>query len=42
LTCKDFLDEALDALWEALDSLVPLLKLLPALQVEDDVYVCAN
>jgi hypothetical protein len=24
LTCKDFLDEALDALWEALDSLVPL------------------
>ena len=42
LTCKDFLDIALDALWEELDSLVPLLKLLPALQVEDQTYVCAN
>ena len=42
LTCKDFLDEALDALWETLDSMVPLLKLLPALQVEDKVYVCKN
>ena len=42
LTCKDFLEVALDALWEELDSLVPLLKLLPALQVEDKVYVCAN
>ena len=41
LTCKDFLDEALNALWEELDSLVPLLKMLPALQVEDEVYVCA-
>ena len=42
LTCKDFLDEALDALWEKMDSMVPLLKLLPALQVEDGAYVCAN
>ena len=42
LTCKDFLDVALNALWEELDSLVPLLKLLPALQVEDKVYVCEN
>ena len=42
LTCKDFLDVALDALWEEMDSLVPLLKLLPGLQVEDDAYVCAN
>ena len=33
LTCKDFLDVALDALWEELESLVPLLKLLPALQI---------
>ena len=41
LTCKDFQDEALDALWEELDSLVPLLKVLPALQMEDDTYVCA-
>jgi hypothetical protein len=44
LTCKDFRDVALDALWENLDSWVPLLKLLPALhwQVEDNAYVCAN
>jgi hypothetical protein len=42
LTCKYFLDVALDALWEELDSLVPLLKLLPGLQVEDDAYVCAD
>ena len=46
LTCKDFLDVALDALWEKMDSLVPLLKLLgPALQLElerDNAYVRAN
>ena len=42
LTCKDFLDLALDVLWEVMFSLVPLLKLLPALQVEDDAYVCAK
>ena len=42
LTCKDFLGEALDALWEELDSFVPLLKLLPALQIEDGAYVRAN
>ena len=42
LTCKDFLDVALDALWKELDSLVPLLKLLPGLQIEDMEYVCAN
>ena len=42
LACKDFLDVALDTLWENLDSLVPLLELLPALQFEDDKYVCAN
>ena len=42
LTSKDFLDVALDALWEELNSLVPLLKLLPSLQVEDEEYVCAN
>ena len=39
LTCKDFLDVALDELWGKQDSLVPLLKLLPALQVEDEAYV---
>ena len=42
LTCKDLLDVALDALWEELNSLIPLLKLLPALQIEDGVYVCEN
>ena len=42
LTCKDFLEVALDALWEELGSLVPLLKLLPALQVENKEYVCAK
>ena len=42
LTCKDFLDVALDALWERLDSLLPLLNLLPALQIEDGAYVCLN
>ena len=38
----DFLDVALDTLWEELDFLVPLLKLLPILQVEDDSYVCTT
>ena len=42
LTCKDFLDVALDKLWEKMDSLVPVLKLLPALQCENECYVCAN
>jgi hypothetical protein len=44
LTCKDFLDLGLNALWEKLYSLVPLLKLLPALQIEDDtgIYVRAT
>ena len=40
LTYKDFLDVGLDALWKKLGSLVLLLKLLPALQLE--AYVCAN
>ena len=42
LTCKDFLEEALDKIWEEMDSMVPLLKVLPALQVEDNEYVCVN
>lgn len=42
LACKDFLEVALDALWEELDSFMPLLKLLPALQLENKTYVCAN
>ena len=42
LTCKDFLDVALDKLWEKMYCLLPVLKLLPALQFEDDSFVCAN
>ena len=45
LTCKDLLDVALDTLCEELDSFVPLLKVLPALQdasEDGDTYVCAN
>ena len=42
LTCKDLLDVALDRLWERMASLLPVLKLLPALQFENDAYVCAN
>jgi hypothetical protein len=42
LTCKDFLHPALDALWKELHSLMPLLKLLPSLQIEDQAYVCAH
>ena len=43
LTCSDFLDVALDKIREKLDSLVPVLKLLPALQFEnDEYYVCAD
>ena len=45
LTCKDLLDVALDTLWEELDSFMPLLKVLPALQdasEDGDTYVCAN
>ena len=46
LTCRDFLDVALDALWEDMDSFLPLLKLLPALKFEKkdyrSEYVCAN
>ena len=37
------LDVALDKIWEKLDSLVPVLKLLPSLQFEnDEYYVCAD
>ena len=42
LTCKDFLNVALDKLWEKMASLLPFLRLLPALQFENDAFVCAN
>jgi hypothetical protein len=37
LTCKDFLNIGLDALWEELDSLMPLLKLFSDLHIESCV-----
>ncbi|KAF8079351.1 hypothetical protein FPV67DRAFT_1776357 [Lyophyllum atratum] len=39
LVCKTFLDPALDSLWRSMDSIVPLLRLLPTLEVIDDVYL---
>ena len=42
LTCKDFLEEALDGIWKEIYTWEPLLKLFPALQIEDEVYVCTN
>ena len=42
LTCKDFLDVALDALWKEMDFLMPLVGLLPTLQLKNEEYVCAN
>lgn len=42
LTCKVFLDPALDRLWRAIDTLLPLLKLLPSFQLVGGVYVKFN
>ena len=42
LTCKDFLEVALDELWREMHSFVPILKLLPGLQFENDAYVCST
>lgn len=39
LACKAFLEPALDMLWESLDSLLPLLKLLPSFTLVDGQYV---
>ncbi|KAJ3514811.1 hypothetical protein NLJ89_g2149 [Agrocybe chaxingu] len=39
LTCRSFLEPALDRLWRSLDSLFPLLKVLPAFFQSDDTYV---
>ncbi|KAF9484254.1 hypothetical protein BDN70DRAFT_825915 [Pholiota conissans] len=39
LTCKAFLEPALDRLWRSLDSLFPLLKILPAFGKSDGTYV---
>jgi len=39
LTCKAFLEPSLDRLWKQLDSLFPLLKVLPAFTQSDGTYV---
>lgn len=39
LVCKAFKDPALDRLWTYLDSLLPLIKLLPNLTVLNKQYV---
>ncbi|KZT28061.1 hypothetical protein NEOLEDRAFT_1176223 [Neolentinus lepideus HHB14362 ss-1] len=39
LTCKTFLDPALDILWSRIDSLTPLLKLLRGFQWAGDFYI---
>jgi hypothetical protein len=39
LTCKAFLEPALDRLWRTLDSLFPLLKILPSFTQSDGTYV---
>ncbi|TFK22416.1 hypothetical protein FA15DRAFT_596157 [Coprinopsis marcescibilis] len=42
LTCKSFLEPALDALWTSLPGLPPLLKLIPNLSLAGDTYVIGN
>lgn len=39
LTCRAFLEPALDRLWRSLDSLFPLLKILPSFTQSDGTYV---
>jgi hypothetical protein len=39
LTCKAFLEPALDRLWSSLASLFPLLKILPSFTQSDGTYV---
>ena len=39
LTCKAFLEPAMDRLWSSLDSLFPLLKILPSFTQSDGTYV---
>jgi hypothetical protein len=41
LTSRTFLEPALDTLWSSMNSLIPLLKLLPAFQLVRDTYVSA-
>ncbi|KAH6901966.1 hypothetical protein BKA70DRAFT_1405301 [Coprinopsis sp. MPI-PUGE-AT-0042] len=38
LTCKTFLESALNALWHTLPALLPLFKVLPSLALVDEIY----
>ena len=40
LTCKVFVEPALDLLWYQMDSLLPLLLLISKVTKEAGVYVC--
>lgn len=40
--CKAFMGPALDQLWRSLDSLFPLLKLLPAFKMSDGTWVSTS
>lgn len=42
LTCKKFLDPALDSLWFYIDSMLPLLRLFPSLKLINRKYVSRN
>lgn len=37
--CKSFKDPALDLLWSCLDSLLPLIRVLPNLKMIENAYV---
>ncbi|KAG6905335.1 hypothetical protein DXG01_003391 [Tephrocybe rancida] len=38
LTCKAFRDPALDALWKYMDTITPLLQMLPAVEIINNTY----
>ncbi|KAF8880241.1 hypothetical protein CPB84DRAFT_1792775 [Gymnopilus junonius] len=42
LTCKDFFDAALPTLWETMDSWALLLKLIPVLVSDGNLYVSTS
>lgn len=42
LTCTMFRDPALNTLWRSLDSLLPLLKVLPSFRLVNGIYVRKN
>lgn len=42
LTCHAFKTPALDTLWEKMQGILPLLKLLPALTAVENIYVSVS